>query len=104
MRGFRLGVEAVDHVARRLGLDRAQISAVHAVMTWAAFLRRTIDPDDRARLRAYLEVMGYLPADRKVVAHAERKLNQGGAFLKSDSKPEQLLVQPTDLEEQAEPL
>jgi MoxR-like ATPase len=41
-------------------------------MTWAAFLRRSISAADRTQLRAYLDVMGYLPADRKIVAHAER--------------------------------
>jgi MoxR-like ATPase len=64
--------QSIDHLARRLGLGRTQLSAVQAVMTWAAFLRSSTDPCDREDLRAYLDVMGYLPADRKVVAHAER--------------------------------
>lgn len=64
--------QIVEHLARRLGLDRARLSAVQAVMTWAVFLRPSTDRDDRERLRDYLDVMGYLPADRKVVAHAER--------------------------------
>jgi len=62
----------VEDLARRLGLDRARLSAVQAVMTWAVLLRPSTARDDRDRLRAYLDVMGYLPADRKVVANAER--------------------------------
>src|SRR2546421_664600 len=65
-------LQRVERLTERLGLDRAQVSAVHAVMTWAAFLRPSTDPHDRERLRTYLDVMGYLPADRKVVANAER--------------------------------
>jgi hypothetical protein len=64
--------QSIEHLARRLGLDRAQLSAVQAVMTWAVFLRPSTDQADRERLRSYLEVMGYLPSDRKIVAHAER--------------------------------
>src|SRR5262245_42682397 len=64
--------QSVEHLARRLGLDRVQLSSVQAVMTWAVFLRPSPDRGDRERLRAYLEVMGYLPADRKIVANAER--------------------------------
>ncbi|HTU20888.1 MAG TPA: AAA family ATPase [Gemmataceae bacterium] len=64
--------QSIEHLARRLGLDRAQLSAVQAVMTWAVFLRPSTDQADRERLRAYLDVMGYLPSDRKIVAHAER--------------------------------
>jgi flagellar biosynthesis GTPase FlhF len=67
--------QRLEHLARRLGLDRAQLSAVHAVMTWAVFLRPSTARDDRERLRAYLDVMGYLPADRKVVANAESSPN-----------------------------
>src|SRR5947209_8127083 len=67
--------QRVEHLARRLGLDRAQFSAVQAVMTWAVFLRPSTDPDDRERLRSYLDVMGFLPADRKIVASAERSRN-----------------------------
>ncbi len=62
----------VEELARRLGLGGAQVSAVHAVMTWAAFLRPGTEQGDRERLRDYLDVMGYLPDDRQVVAHAER--------------------------------
>lgn len=62
----------VERLARRLGLGPAQLSAVHALMTWAAFLRPTTDPHERECLRTYLDVMGYLPADRKIVANAER--------------------------------
>src|SRR5438093_1524937 len=62
----------VEQLAARLGLGRAQLSALHAVMAWAAFLRPSTDPRDREALRTYLDVMGYLPADRKIVAHAER--------------------------------
>ena len=64
--------ERIEHLARQLGLDRARLSAVHAVMTWAVFLRPSTDQHDRERLRTYLDVMGYLPADRKIVANAER--------------------------------
>jgi MoxR-like ATPase len=62
----------VEQMARRLGLDRAQLSAAHAVVTWAVFLRTSTDRRDRDALRDYLATMGYLPADRKVVAQAER--------------------------------
>src|SRR5581483_2093178 len=62
----------VEQLAARLGLGRAQLSALHAVMTWAVFLRPSTDPHDRERVRTYLDVMGYLPDDRKIVAGAER--------------------------------
>jgi MoxR-like ATPase len=62
----------VQNLAKRLGLDRAQLSAVHAVMAWAVFLRPGTERGDRQRLRDYLDVMGYLPADRKIVASAAR--------------------------------
>src|SRR5262245_11025898 len=62
----------IEELAARLGLDRARLSALHAVMTWAAFLRPSTDPRDRERLRTYLDQKGYLPADRKIVASAER--------------------------------
>jgi hypothetical protein len=62
----------VEQLAARLGLDRAQLSALQAVMTWAVFLRPSTDPRDREALRDYLDVMGYLPPDRKIVANAER--------------------------------
>jgi hypothetical protein len=62
----------VEELAARLGLGRAQLSALHAVMTWAVFLRPSTDPRDRERVRNYLDVMGYLPTDRKIVASAER--------------------------------
>jgi hypothetical protein len=62
----------VEELAARLGLDRARLSALHAVTAWAAFLRPSTDPHHRECLREYLDVMGYLPADRKVVASAER--------------------------------
>jgi hypothetical protein len=62
----------VEYLAAQLGIDGARLSALRAVMTWAAFLRPSTDPDDRQRLRSYLDTMGYLPADRKIVAHAER--------------------------------
>src|SRR5947209_14634770 len=64
--------QRVEQLAAQMGLGRAQLSALHAVMAWAVFLRPSTDPDDRERLRAYLDVMGYLPDDRKVVASAER--------------------------------
>ena len=62
----------VEQLAAELGLGRDQLSALHAVMAWAAFLRPGTPPADRERLRTYLDVMGYLPADRKIVASAER--------------------------------
>src|SRR5262245_41862473 len=62
----------VEHLARQLGLGGAQLSALHAVMTWAVFLRPATDPGARERLRTYLDVMGYLPEDRRIVANAER--------------------------------
>src|SRR5438445_12343778 len=64
--------QGVEQLAAQLGLGGAQLSALHAVMAWAVFLRPSTDPDDRERLRTYLDVMGYLPADRKIVASAER--------------------------------
>ncbi len=72
--GGRVAAEQqrVEQLAADLGLGREQLSALHAVMTWAVFLRRTTDPGDREDLRHYLDVMGYLPDDRKIVANAER--------------------------------
>ncbi len=64
--------QRVEHLATRLELSRAQLSAVQAVMTWAVFLRPSTDRCQRECLRNYLDVMGYLPADRKIVANAER--------------------------------
>src|ERR1041384_7759510 len=64
--------ERIDQLAARLGLGRAQLSALHAVMRWAVFLRQSTNPCDREALRTYLDVMGYLPGDRKIVASAER--------------------------------
>src|SRR5262249_34430900 len=37
----------IEELAARLGLDRARLSALHAVMTWAAFLRPSTEPRDR---------------------------------------------------------
>ncbi len=37
----------------------------------------------------------------KLVAHAERKLSQGGVFLKSNGKPEQPPVEPSDTDKPA---
>src|SRR5579862_8202390 len=65
--------QRVASMARRLGLGRAQLSAVQAVMTWAVFLRPSTERSDRERLRTYLDVMGYLPSNRKIVANAERR-------------------------------
>ncbi len=62
----------VEDLARRLGLDRARLSAMQAVIAWGLFLRPSTEPSDREALRTYLGVMGYLPADRRVVANAER--------------------------------
>jgi MoxR-like ATPase len=62
----------IEHLAAQLGLGRAQLSALHAVMTWGVFLRPSTESRDREDLRAYLEVMGYLPDDRKIVASAQR--------------------------------
>jgi MoxR-like ATPase len=65
-------LEHVEQLAAGLGLDRVRLSALHAVMTWAVFLRPSTDAPDREALRTYLDVMGYLPDDRKIVASAER--------------------------------
>jgi MoxR-like ATPase len=73
--------QRVEQLAARLGLGRAQLSALHAVMTWAVFLRPSTDPRDRDRVRTYLDVMGYLPADRKIVAGAERSRDSVDAVL-----------------------
>lgn len=62
----------VEELAAQLGLSRPQLSALNAVATWAVLLRPSTSPRDREQVRAYLDVMGYLPADRKVVASAER--------------------------------
>jgi hypothetical protein len=62
----------VEQQAAQMGLGRAQLSSLQAVLTWAVFLRPSTQPHVRACLRTYLDVMGYLPADRKIVAHAER--------------------------------
>src|SRR5262245_15921474 len=64
--------QRVAELAELWGLGHAQRSALHAVTAWAVFLRPTTDPSDREHLRNYLDVMGYLPADRKVIANAER--------------------------------
>lgn len=61
----------VEELTRALRLKPAHVSAVHAVMTWAVFLRPSTPPTERERLRTYLDVMGYLPAG-KIVASAER--------------------------------
>src|SRR4051794_378207 len=62
----------VEELAALLGLDRAQLSALHAVMAWAVLLRSSTSADDREHLRTYLDVMGFLPTDRKILASAER--------------------------------
>jgi AAA domain (Cdc48 subfamily) len=64
--------QCIEQFAARLGLGSAQLSALHAVMAWAVFLRPSTDPGERERLRTYLDVMGFLPDDRKIVASAER--------------------------------
>src|SRR5262249_42766215 len=64
--------QRIEQLAVRLGLGRPQLSALHAVTAWAVLLRPSTDPGDRERLRAHLDVMGYLPADRKILASAER--------------------------------
>jgi MoxR-like ATPase len=64
--------QQIEQLASQLGLGPAQISALHAVMTWAVFLRPSTSSGDRERLRTYLDVMGYLPDDRRIVANAER--------------------------------
>jgi hypothetical protein len=64
--------QRVQELAGELGLSGPQLSAVHGTMTWAVFLRPSTPQRDRETLRSYLDVMGYLPADRKVVASAER--------------------------------
>src|SRR5258708_7508341 len=68
-------------LAAQLALGRPQLSALHAVMAWAVFLRPSTDPAERERLRAHLDVMGYLPADRKIVAGAERSRDAVDAAL-----------------------
>ncbi len=68
-----LGTEPeVAALAEKLGVSGPRLSAVHAVMTWAVFLRDSTEKRDRENLRHFLDVMGFLPADRKVVANAER--------------------------------
>jgi len=67
--------QRIEHLANRMGLGPSQVSAMQAVMTWAVFLRPSTPPRDRECLRDYLDVMGYLPADRKIVANAERSRN-----------------------------
>lgn len=62
----------IEKLARELGLSGSQLSALHAVMTWATFLRASTPAPDRERLRSYLDIMGYLPTDKRVVSHAER--------------------------------
>jgi hypothetical protein len=64
--------QRIEQLAAQLGLGPAQLSALRAVMAWAVFLRPSTEPQDREAMRHYLDVMGYLPADRKVVASAER--------------------------------
>ncbi|MCE9565239.1 MAG: AAA family ATPase [Planctomycetes bacterium] len=64
--------QRVQELAARLGLSRPQLSALEAVMTWAVLLRPSTNARDREHLRTYLDIMGYLPSDRKVVASAER--------------------------------
>src|SRR5258707_14327264 len=64
--------QRVEHLTGRLGLGRAQTSAVQAVMTWAVFLRPSTDQPDREGLRDYLDVLGYLPDDRKIVGNVGR--------------------------------
>src|SRR5947209_2831886 len=91
--------QRVEHLTGRLGLGRAQLSVVQAVMTWAIFLRPSTDRGDRESLRAYLDVMGYLPPDRKIVANAERSLAAVDAavpellegFARGDLDPEAFL-------------
>jgi hypothetical protein len=68
--------QRVEELARQLGLDRPQLSAVQAIMTWAALLEPSTTSSERECLRQYLDVMGYLPSDRKIVASAER--SRGG--------------------------
>jgi hypothetical protein len=74
--------ELVEQLAGRLGLSGDQLSALHAVMAWAVLLRPSTDAHDRESLRNYLDVMGYLPADRKIVACAERSRDTIDATVK----------------------
>jgi MoxR-like ATPase len=76
-----IGRRGIQKLAARLGLSRSQLSALHAVVTWGVFLRSATDSRDRETLRTYLSVMGYLPADRKVVAWAERSRETVQAIL-----------------------
>jgi hypothetical protein len=72
---------SVELLAKRLGLGPAQLSAIHALMTWAAFLRPSTSRQHRELLRNYLDVMGYLPDNRQIVANAERSRNSVDAVL-----------------------
>src|SRR6516162_7676715 len=99
----------VEQLATHLGLGRDQLSALHAVMAWAVFLRPSTAQGDRERLRTYLDVMGYLPADRKIVANAERSRDTIDAalpgllegFARGGLDPETFLA--TDTEQQLLP-
>jgi hypothetical protein len=64
--------QRIEELAAELGLGRAQLSALQAVMAWAVLLRPATEAPERECLRSYLDVMGYLPDDRKIVASAER--------------------------------
>jgi hypothetical protein len=64
--------QRVAQLAAQLGLGHAQVSALQAVMAWAVYLRPSTHPHDRESLHTYLDVMGYLPTDRKIVASAQR--------------------------------
>ena len=96
----------VGELAVRLGLHGPRISALHAVGAWAVLLRPATEPGDRDRLRGYLDVMGYLPADRKLVAHAERSrgaIDKAAATL-TDAFANGTLAPETFLEGKAEEL
>jgi hypothetical protein len=73
--------QEIEQLAKRLGLGRAQVSALHGLMAWAVLLRASTEPQERECLRSYLDVMGYLPADRKIVANAERSRHTINAAL-----------------------
>ncbi len=61
----------VEDLARRLGLDRAALGRAGGDDVGGVSAPAT-EAGDRECLRTYLDVMGYLPDDRKIVASAER--------------------------------
>ncbi len=64
--------QRVAEMATQLGLKSEQLSALQAVMKWAVLLRNSTPTSEKEKLRSYLDVMGYLPKDRRIVANAEK--------------------------------